>query len=399
MSRRALLLGSLALAAGCGAKAQTTSAPVAETSTTGSFFDPTRVHSIALTIDPDDYTAMINAYTSGGDKDWVTATATIDGTLLKDVGVRLKGNLTLRSVDLDTEPSAVPFLLKTDEFVTGQELGGYTRFAVRSSTSTASLNEALALDLLAAAGLASEKAVESAFTVNGSAQRLRLVVQDLDQTWEAEQFSTPGLLYKAEAGGDYSYRGDDSSAYAEVFDQKTGDDDLTPVIGLLKFLDEATDAEIASGLPARVDVAAFATYVALEALMANADDIEGGGNNSYLRYDTSAKRFTVVAWDHNSAFGGGIGPGGGRGGGGMRGGGGPGGGGASRTNALLQRFQAVPAFAALVTQASSDLRTKLYDSGLAQKALDRWVALLTGSDLITAEQLASEATTVSGYFS
>lgn len=412
MSRRAFLLGALVLptgAAGCAAGRARTSAtapPAGATSGAGarSFLDATALHALTLEIDPDDYTEMITAYTAGGEKEWVRATATIDGTVLQDVGVRLKGNLTLRSVDLDTDPSAVPFLLKTDQFVEGQDVGGYTRFAVRSSTSKASLNEALALDLLTAAGLASAKAVESAFTVNGSPQRLRLVVQDLDETWETEHFSTPGMLYKAEAGGDYSYRGDDPEAYVEAFDQKTGDDDLTPVIALLKFLDEATDEEVARELPSRVDVQAFAAYVALEALMANADDIEGGGNNSYLRYDSSAKRFTVVAWDHNSAFGGGIGPGGARLGGrqgrgrhGEVGAAGPGTG--SRINALLQRFQAVPAFAALIAQSSSDLRVALYDSGVAQRALDRWVTLLRDQAvaLISTDDLTGEATEVSGF--
>src|SRR3712207_7829573 len=38
-------------------------------------------------------------------------------------------------------------------------------------------------------------------------------VQNLDEDWEAENFSTDGLLYKAEAGGDWSYRGDDPDAY------------------------------------------------------------------------------------------------------------------------------------------------------------------------------------------
>ena len=34
-------------------------------------------------------------------------------------------------------------------------------------------------------------------------------------------FDTEGILYKAESGGDYSYRGDDPEAYDEVFDQET----------------------------------------------------------------------------------------------------------------------------------------------------------------------------------
>ena len=41
------------------------------------------------------------------------------------------------------------------------------------------------------------------------------------------------------------------------------------------------------------------------------DDIDGPGNNSYLFWDSATGMFTVVAWDHNLAFGasmGGAGP-------------------------------------------------------------------------------------------
>jgi spore coat protein CotH len=397
-----LLAGSVLLA-GCGASGPPAAAPAAVSAVqaataTGSVFDATQVHAISLAIDPEDYTAMIEAYTSGGDKDWAHATATIDGQVFRDVGVRLKGNLTLRSVDLQTDPSEVPFMIELDEFVKDQSLDGYTRFAVRSSTSTTALEEAVALDLLGQAGLASTKAVASSFSVNGSAARLRLVVQDLDETWESEHFATDGALYKAEAGGDYSYRGDDPAAYDGVFDQKTGEDDLGPVIDLVQFLEEATDAEVAAELPDLVDVQAFATYVAFEGLIGNSDDIEGGGNNSFLRWDAETGRFTVVAWDHNSAFGAGLGPGGARGG--MGGGGGGPGGGGSRTNALLQRFTAVPAFAALVAAATADLTGTLYASGAAETALARWVQLLQSqaSGLVTAQEVATDAARVRSFF-
>ncbi|WP_207210462.1 CotH kinase family protein [Nocardioides zhouii] len=158
-------------------------------------------------------------------------------------------------------------------------------------------------------------AIASSFSVNGADARLRLVVQGLDEAWEAENFSTPGLLYKAEAGGDWTYRGDDPDAYTDVFDQETGDDDLTPLIDFLEFLDTSSDEDFAAELPERLDVEAFARYLAFEELVGNFDDIDGPGNNAYLRYDAESGGFTVVAWDHNLAFGGspggsGGGPGG-----------------------------------------------------------------------------------------
>ena len=142
-------------------------------------------------------------------------------------------------------------------------------------------------------------------------------MQDLDRTWDEATFGTAGTLYKSEAGGDWSYRGTDATAYEDVFDIEAGTEDYAPLTDFLKWLDEASDEEFAEGLEERLDVEAFADYLAFEDLVGNFDDIEGPGNNSFLRWDADAQRMTVVAWDHNLAFGAMAGM--------ERGGGGPGG--------------------------------------------------------------------------
>jgi spore coat protein CotH len=153
---------------------------------------------------------------------------------------------------------------------------------VRSSSTETALNEAVALDLLEQTGLASEHAVTTRFSVNGGEETLRLVVQNLDGTWDEENFDTDGILYKAEAGGDYSYRGEAPDAYTDVFDQETDADeeDLAPLIEFLEFINDSDDQTFSAELGDHLDVEAFATYLAFEDLIANFDDIDGPGNNS-----------------------------------------------------------------------------------------------------------------------
>ncbi|WP_107773877.1 CotH kinase family protein [Nocardioides sediminis] len=380
-------------------------------------WDAGTVHDISLEVDDGAVTSMVETYRESGEKEWIEATATIDGTTYERVGLRLKGNSSLRSVSEDSDPADLPWLLRLDEYVKGQSLDGWTDFVVRSNNTETALNEAVALDLLAEAGLASEHAVATSFTVNDGDPRLRLVVQALDEAWEAENFSTRGLLYKSEAEGDWSWRGADPDSYTDVFDQETGEDDLTPLIDLLDFLNNSTDAELQEGLADRLDLEAFARYLAFEDLVGNTDDIDGPGNNSYLRYDAESGGFTVVAWDHNLAFGGFGGPGGGPGGfgtdgerpegmpegmeppegmsegmeppggerpdGGMRGG----------SNVLVERFTAVDEWAAMVDDARAALVEELYASGLADEVVDRWADLLTSDagDLVDAATVAEEA--------
>ena len=204
-----------------------------------------------------------------------------------------------------TRREGLPWLIDLDKNVDGQNHEGVVEFVVRSNTSETSLNEAVSLELLEVAGLASQEAVcrqvQRQWKRSGPPTRDR----ESRRLWMAENFDISGALYKAESTGDYSYRGDDPDSYDEVFDQEAGKDnaDLTPLIEFLDFINNSDDATFNAELPDRLDVDSFATYLAMEELLANFDDIDGPGNNSYLYYDTKTGKFTVVAWDHNLAFG------------------------------------------------------------------------------------------------
>jgi spore coat protein CotH len=322
----AVLLGSTGLSvAGCAseAAADTTVTTDRNASSAGvhdagdGLFDASVIHQISVFFSQHDYDAMIETYKNSDTKDWIKATVTIDGAAYQDVGIRLKGNSSLRGLgngrgggpggDISAdEPEGLPWLVRLDKFVDGQSHGGVKEFVVRSNTSETALNEAVATELLALAGLASQKAIAASFSVNESEAVLRLVIEHPDDVWMAANFSIQGALYKAESTGDYSYRGADPESYDEVFDQEAGkkNADLTPLIEFLDFLNNSDDATFYSTLAERLDVESFATYLAMQELIANSDDIDGPGNNSYLYYDPADGRFTVVAWDHNLAFGG-----------------------------------------------------------------------------------------------
>jgi spore coat protein CotH len=431
-------------------------------------FDDSVVHDIDVSYDQADYDAMIDAYVETGEKEWIEAKVTIDGVVYEQVGLRLKGNSSLAglgggrfpggvqrpdagtegeggggfgpagSVSAD-EPESLPWLIRLDEYVEGQDHQGYEDIVIRSNSSATSLNEAVALDLLAEAGLASQQAVSTTFSVNGSETVLRLAIEHPDDdAWQEAAFDSDGALYKAESTGDWSYRGDNPDDYDEIWDQEGGKDiaDLTPLIEFLQFLNESGDATFAADLPERLDVDSFATYLAMMDLVANFDDIDGPGNNAYLWYDTDSGQFTVVPWDMNLAFseggfGGGGGPGGGRpggfpsdgslpedfelpggtlpedfqppGGGSLPEGADPGqigGGMFGRSNILVERFHANAEFEAVYQQKLTELRSELYESGTADEILARWVATLTehATDLVDAATISDEADAIVNQF-
>src|SRR5690606_1235391 len=69
---------------------------------TSVFFNTDEVHTISVEFDDDDYQAMLDAYAESGDKDWISATVTIDGETFENVGLRLKGNSSLRGIGTQT---------------------------------------------------------------------------------------------------------------------------------------------------------------------------------------------------------------------------------------------------------------------------------------------------------
>jgi len=412
--------------------------PVVESSSTSTageqLFDESVIHTISVVFDQSDYDEMVATYKSTSSKDWIEATVTIDGTTYERVGMRLKGNSSLRglangretgpggAVSAD-EPQALPWLIRLDKNIDGQSHDGITDLVIRSNSWETSMNEAVALELLGSAGLASQRAAYVRFVVNNSDDALRLMIELPDDTWMAQNFSTEGALYKAEATGNYNYRGDDPEAYDEIFDQEAGKEnaDLTPLIEFLDFVNNSDDDTFVRELSDWLDVDSLVTYLAMQELIGNSDDIDGPGNNSYLYYDTESDCFTVVAWDHNLAFGGwqnGDQAGGQQARPGLRdpgavanapgqvpvapgaapnaNGRGP----RNKVNTLTQRFHANTEFESLYQQRLDELREALYDSGVATDILDHWTDLLESQtpDLVNLTTVEEEAAKISTYF-
>jgi spore coat protein CotH len=453
---------------GIAAARQATPEAPATTGTT--FLDPDLVHDIAVMFDQAIYEAMIATFAETGDKEWIEATVTIDGATYDTAGMRLKGNSSLGgirrptppedgvpettgenedsvtlpagtgenegpSTNAEGEPNAtsaetpehLPWLVRLDKYVDDQAHQGITELVIRSNPTATSLNEAVALDLLARAGLASELAAYARFSVNGRDPVLRLAIEHPNDSWMTAHFPAGGFLYKAEAGGDFSYRGDDPAAYNDIFDLEagaTGDDaaDYQPLFGFLAFLNDSDDETFIADLPNHLDVDAFATYLAMMDLIENFDDITGPGNNAYLHVDPGAEQFTVVPWDMNLSFGG---PGmnrieilpdgatpeapldggpdffhrepeiGGTPVAGMACDGedcrqvGP----SMQPNILVERWTAVATFADLVPEARDRLQAGLYASGVATDILGRWVGILEeqATDMVDEGTIAEES--------
>ncbi|TDD11820.1 CotH kinase family protein [Nonomuraea diastatica] len=318
-------------------------------------FDAATPHEVTLTFREEGYQAMLAEYFKDGDKKYVEADLTIDGTTIPSVGIRLKGNSTLQGLTWKgqtrprttsgrgnppegfrppggeppegvqppgdgrqedarrrggsgaalkaEEPENLPWLISFDEFVEDRRYQGHSQLAVRPAMGSAAvLNEAVAIALVGAADEPSQRSAYTSFSVNGRRSAPRLLVEYLDEGY-AERLGH-GVLYKSLASGDFAYQGEDQTAYVDDFKQVNlvGERDLQPVIDLVRWVEQASDEEFASGLAERLDVVSFARYAALQNIVLNFDDMAGPGHNYYLWYDLGTKRFRVISWDMNLAL-------------------------------------------------------------------------------------------------
>lgn len=325
-------------------------------------FDSSVHHEVEVEIDEIQYRDMISAFENSGDKNWIKSTVTIDGTVITDVGVRLKGNSTLMSLRGDTgmpggrpdgqggvpgaapdrmpgaapgqmegptfptdgggfgpagpgggpgelgggvsadEPNTLPLLLRFDKYVDGRAYQGLTELAVRAGSPV--LNEAMALSLTAGTDQPSQRYAYAVYSVNGGETATRLLLENPDAAYADSLFESDGYLYKADSSSRLEYVDEDQSSYSDQFKQVNSSQNgtLQPVIDLARWLDGASDEEFDAELAQWVDVESLARYLATQNLLVNTDDMTGPGQNYYLWYDLADTKFTVVSWDLNLAM-------------------------------------------------------------------------------------------------
>ena len=311
-------------------------------------FDDGIVHDVTIIINPADYDTMIQTYVETGEKDFFSADIVIDGVGINRVGIRLKGNSTLASIygggrrgnvrpppefdgnrppppqggpppagvapagggAIPLETRETPYLIKFDQYEPGQRYQGYAEIAIRArghpKEDAAQLSSLLSTALFASAGLPASQMVYAGVRLNGEEANLYVIAEHVDELYIQRHFpGSDGVLYKVQPFGSFAYRGEDPTAYATSFEQKTqvNEADLAPLIDFIRFVNRATDEEFERDLPRYLDVDSFAAYLAVNNVIVNMDSLGGNGNNYYLYYDPENGQFTVLAWDMNESLG------------------------------------------------------------------------------------------------
>ena len=254
--------------------------------------------------------------------DWVTCTITFENNTWEYVGVRFKGNSSLKSI-WSSSSTKFPLKLDFDEFedayptIDDQRFYGFKQLTLSPCYKDDSyLREKVAADVFRDAGVpAAYTAYYAVYVDHGDGAEywgLYTMVEVVDDTVIETQFEDDsGNVYKPTGDGATLTEG---TFNEEDFDKETNQDeadysDIEALYAALHADTRTTDAAAwRAGLEAVFDVDEFLRYLATNTLIQNWDTYGKMSHNYYLYNDPSTGLLTWIPWDNNEAMSANSGP-------------------------------------------------------------------------------------------
>ena len=265
-------------------------------------FDGSRVHRVDIQVE--DWEAFL---ASAPEEEYIPATVEIDGEAFRQVGLRAKGNNSLR---LTAEYGLSRYSLKLEfDHYTDGSYHGLDKLSLDASFQDNSyLKTWLAFDIMEFLGVPTPLRSFVWVTVNGQPWGLFLAVEEPEEAFARRNFgANHGQLYKpdyrslAEENADVHlrYTTDEPEDYPGIFENaklESSPADQQRLVESLKILNSGEDLETA------VDVEQVLRYFVGQVFVMNWDSYLGHTGHNYLLYEEEGK-LSMLPWDYNLAFG------------------------------------------------------------------------------------------------
>ena len=265
-------------------------------------FDGSRVHRVDIQVE--DWEAFL---ASAPEEEYIPATVEIDGEAFRQVGLRAKGNNSLR---LTAEYGLSRYSLKLEfDHYTDGSYHGLDKLSLDASFQDNSyLKTWLAFDIMEFLGVPTPLRSFVWVTVNGQPWGLFLAVEEPEEAFARRNFgANHGQLYKpdyrslAEENADVHlrYTTDEPEDYPGIFENAKLDPspaDQQRLVDSLKTLDSGQRLEEA------VDVDEVLRYFVGQVFVMNWDSYLGHTGHNYFLYEEDGV-ISILPWDYNLAFG------------------------------------------------------------------------------------------------
>lgn len=148
-------------------------------------FPKDKVVDVRITIDPDDFQDMLD---NASAEEYKAASVEYNGIKMDNIGIRTKGNLSLRSVVQMSDSDRYSFKISFDEYV-NQNLFGITKINLNNNYSDASyMREFLTYELAESMGLPTPKYSFVNIYVNDELKGFYLAVEQIGDAYLERNF-------------------------------------------------------------------------------------------------------------------------------------------------------------------------------------------------------------------
>jgi len=260
-------------------------------------FPHDQVIDVNIEIDTDVYEDMIANAT---DEEIVMANITYNGYTFSDIGIRTKGNSSLRDV---AQAGGDRFSFKVDfnYYLENQSLYGITKLNLNNIYSDPTMMaEYIAYEMLDELDAVAPNTTYAALSINGEYFGLYLAVEQVNDTFLVDNYgNTSGELYKPDmgVGSDLKYVSDNGEDYTGMTPENMDSSDNGDLVQLINAIESGEDLE------SLFNVDSYLKYLAVSTITVNLDSFQGGMYHNYYLYNNDGT-FEWIGWDLNMAFNG-----------------------------------------------------------------------------------------------
>lgn len=163
-------------------------------------FDTSTPMEISISMDEDDWNDLLE---NAIDEEYYACDITINGTTVKNAGIRAKGNTSLSAIYEDDTTDRYSFKIEFDHYVDGQTFLGLDKLILNNNYADATnMKEAIVYDMYQFLDADASLYNEANITVNGSEWGVYLALEGVEDSFMLRNYGTStGELYKPETMG------------------------------------------------------------------------------------------------------------------------------------------------------------------------------------------------------
>lgn len=260
-------------------------------------FPHDEVIEVNIEIDEGAYAEMISNATS---EEIVMADITYNGNTYENVGIRPKGNSSLRDVS-NSDGDRYSYKIDFNYYVDDQSLYGITKLNLNNIFNDSSMMaEYLSYEMLDELDAVSSRTTYVNLSINGEVFGLYLAVEQVNEQFLTENYGdSSGELYKPDSGigANLAYISDNGEDYTGMFPENMDSSDNEDLATLIKTIEDNGD------LDSVMNVDSFLKYLAVSTMTIHQDSYQGGMFHNYYLYNNNGV-FEWISWDLNMTFNG-----------------------------------------------------------------------------------------------